>query len=151
VKLSGHFLPLSTLAWGTAIFYLLGNAAWLGGYEGLRGIPPLSVGSYALVDPRDYFVVVWIALVLSVIATHNLLRSRIGRAIRSLRTGSAMAETFGVRTAWIKLQVFIYCALLSGLGGWLYAHFLRSVSPGPFGITPSIEYLLMAVVGGPGR
>jgi branched-chain amino acid transport system permease protein len=150
VRLSGHFLPLCTLAWGIAIFYLFGNLGILGAHDGLRGIPPLQVGSHALIDAREFFVVVWLAVVLSVIALLNLLNGRMGRAIRALRRGSAAAEAFGVGLASAKLKVFILSAMLAGLAGWLYAHFQRSVAPGPFGINAGIEYLLMAVVGGAG-
>ena len=94
---------------------------------------------------------VWIAVVLAVIATQNLLGGRIGRAIRALRRGDRAAEAFGVNTAGAKLMVFVYAAMLAGLAGWLYAHFQRSVSPGPFGIIAGTEYLLMAVLGGAGR
>jgi branched-chain amino acid transport system permease protein len=151
VRLSGHYLPLGTIAWGIAFFYLFGNIDWLGAHDGLAGIPPLRVGTHPLIDPRDYFVVVWIAVVLAVIATQNLLGGRIGRAIRALRRSTRAAEAFGVNTATAKLMVFVYAAMLAGLAGWLYAHFQRSVSPGPFGITAGTEYLLMAVLGGAGR
>ena len=151
VRLSGHYLPLGTIAWGIAFFYLFGNIGWLGAHDGLAGIPPLRIGSYALTDPRDYFVVVWIAVVLAVIATQNLLGGRVGRAIRALRRSTRAAEAFGVNTAAAKLMVFVYAAMLAGLAGWLYAHFQRSVSPGPFGINTGTEYLLMAVLGGAGR
>jgi branched-chain amino acid transport system permease protein len=151
VRLSGHYLPLGTIAWGIAFFYLFGNIDWLGAHDGLAGIPPLRIGTHPLIDPRDYFVVVWIAVVLAVIATQNLLRGRIGRAIRALRRSTRAAEAFGVNTAAAKLMVFVYAAMLAGLAGWLYAHFQRSVSPGPFGITTGTEYLLMAVLGGAGR
>ena len=151
VRLSGHYLPLGTIAWGIAFFYLFGNIDWLGAHDGLAGIPPLRVGTHPLIDPRDYFVVVWIAVVLAVIATQNLLGGRIGRAIRALRRSTRAAEAFGVNTAAAKLMVFVYAAMLAGLAGWLYAHFQRSVSPGPFGITAGTEYLLMAVLGGAGR
>jgi ABC-type branched-subunit amino acid transport system ATPase component/ABC-type branched-subunit amino acid transport system permease subunit len=151
VRLSGHYLPLGTIAWGIAFFYLFGNIDWLGAHDGLAGIPPLRVGTHPLINPRDYFVVVWIAVVLAVIATQNLLGGRIGRAIRALRRSTRAAEAFGVNTAAAKLMVFVYAAMLAGLAGWLYAHFQRSVSPGPFGITTGTEYLLMAVLGGAGR
>jgi branched-chain amino acid transport system permease protein len=151
VRLSGHYLPLGTIAWGIAFFYLFGNLDWLGAHDGLAGIPPLRLGTHPLIDPRDYFVVVWIAVVLAVIATQNLLGGRIGRAIRALRRSTRAAEAFGVNTAAAKLMVFVYAAMLAGLAGWLYAHFQRSVSPGPFGITTGTEYLLMAVLGGAGR
>jgi branched-chain amino acid transport system permease protein len=151
VRLSGHYLPLGTIAWGIAFFYLFGNLNWLGAHDGLGGIPPLRIGSHALIDPREYFVAVWVAVVLTVIATQNLLGGRIGRAIRALRRSTRAAEAFGVNTASAKLMVFVYAAMLAGLAGWLYAHFQRSVSPGPFGINAGTEYLLMAVLGGAGR
>ena len=151
VRLSGHYLPLGTLAWGIAFFYLFGNSAWLGGQDGLSGIPSLRIGPHALTDVRDYFVVVWTAVVISMVATRNLLAGRIGRAVRALRRTTAAAEAFGVETARVKLLVFVYSAVLAGLAGWLYAHFQRSVSPSPFGVTAGVEYLLMAVVGGAGR
>jgi branched-chain amino acid transport system permease protein len=151
VRLSGHYLPLGTIAWGIAFFYLFGNVGWLGAHDGLDGIPPLRIGSHALTDPREYFVVVWIAVVLTVIATQNLLGGRIGRAIRALRRSTRAAEAFGVNTSAAKLMVFVYAAMLAGLAGWLYAHFQRSVSPSPFGINAGTEYLLMAVLGGAGR
>jgi branched-chain amino acid transport system permease protein len=151
VRLSGHYLPLGTIAWGIAFFYLFGNIDWLGAHDGLAGIPPLRIGTHPLINPRDYFVVVWVAVVLAVIATQNLLGGRIGRAIRALRRSTRAAEAFGVNTAAAKLMVFVYAAMLAGLAGWLYAHFQRSVSPGPFGITTGTEYLLMAVLGGAGR
>ena len=59
-----------------------------------------------------------------------------------------MAESFGVDTGRLKIVVFVYSALLASLSGWLYAHFLRYVSPAPFGINAGIDYLFMAVIGG---
>jgi branched-chain amino acid transport system permease protein len=59
-----------------------------------------------------------------------------------------MAESFGVDTARLKLVIFVYAALLASLSGWLYAHFVRFVSPGAFNVNIGIEYLFMAVVGG---
>jgi branched-chain amino acid transport system permease protein len=151
VRLSGHYLPLGTIAWGIAFFYLFGNVRWLGAHDGLDGIPPLRIGDHALTNPREYFVVVWIAVVLAVIATQNLLGGRIGRAIRARRRSTRAAEAFGVNISAAKLLVFVYAAMLAGLAGWLYAHFQRSVSPSPFGINAGTEYLLMAVLGGAGR
>lgn len=151
VRLSGHFLPLGTIAWGIAIFFLFGNLDSLGGHDGLPGIPPLRIGTHALIDVKEYFVVVWIAVVLAVVGAQNLLNARIGRAIRALRRGGMAAEAFGVNTAAAKLTIFVFSAMLAGLAGWLYAHFQRSVAPGPFGVNAGIEYLLMAIVGGAGR
>ncbi len=151
VRLSGHYLPLGTIAWGISFYYLFGNISWLGAHDGMSGIPPLHIGSHALIAPEEFFVVVWIVVVIAVVATQNLLRGRMGRAVRALRQGVHAAEAFGVYTPSTKLKVFVYAAMLAGVAGWLYAHFQRSVSPGPFGIIPGTEYLLMAVLGGAGR
>ena len=151
VRLSGHYLPLGTIAWGIAFYYLFANIDGLGGHDGLSGIPPLSIAGHALTGVRDYFVVVWAVVVLAFIATRNLLRGRTGRAMRALREGTLAAEAFGIRPASLKLAVFVYAAMLAGIAGWLYAHFQRSVSPGPFGVITGTEYLLMAVLGGSGR
>jgi len=97
---------------------------------------------------RMYYLI-WVLLLLAMWATHNLLHSRSGRAIRSLRSGT-MAESFGVDLAHYKVVIFVYAALLGGLSGWLYAHMQRAVSPSPFGLGYGIEYLFMAVVGGMG-
>ncbi len=151
VRLSGHYLPLGTIAWGISAFYIFGNLEILGGHDGITNIPPLSVGGFALTGVRPYWVVVWVAVALAVLATLNLLDSRLGRAVRALRQGAVAAESFGVEIARTKLMVFVFAALLAGLAGWLYAHFQRSLGAGAFGISAGIGYLLMAVVGGAGQ
>ena len=150
VRLSGHYLPLGTIAWGISFFYLFGNLAALGGYDGIGGVPPIAIGPFELIDARAVYYLVWLAVLIAVVLSSNLLDSRMGRAIRALRGGGAFAESFGVDTAQAKLIVFVYAGLLAGLSGWLYAHVQRSVSPSPFGLGAGIEYLIMAVLGGSG-
>jgi ABC-type branched-subunit amino acid transport system ATPase component/ABC-type branched-subunit amino acid transport system permease subunit len=150
VRLSGHFLPLGTIAWGISIYYLFGNIELLGRHDGISGLPPFTLGPFSLIDARAVFYLIWLCVLIAVVLSLNLLDSRMGRAIRALRGGSQAAESFGVDTAKAKLIVFVYAALLAGLSGWLYAHVQRAVSPSPFGINAGIEYLLMAVLGGSG-
>ncbi len=151
VRLSGHFLPLGTIAWGLALYYLFGNLEILGRHDGISGIPPLSIGGYALTDPRTVHWPIWGAVIVAGIATTRLLDSRVGRAIRALRRGQLAAEAFGIDASTTKLIVFVYAALLAGLSGWLYAHVQRTVTQTPFGVSAGIEYLFMAVVGGSGQ
>ncbi len=150
LRLSGHYLPLGTIAWGLSLYYLFGNIEWLGKYDGISGIEPLSVFGISLAPGRNIYMLIWLLVLLSIWATSNLLNSRPGRAIRALKSGAAMAESFGVNTAAYKIIIFVYAALLACLSGWLYAHMQRAVSPSPFGLTHGIEYLFMAVVGGAG-
>ena len=150
VRLSGHYLPLGTLAWGIALFYLFSKLEFLGRNDGISGIPPLAIGPLKMLDPGTIYFAIWIAVILCAVLTMNLLDSRTGRAIRALRRGHIAAEAFGVQTPRAKLLVFIYAAVLAGLSGWLYAHFQRAANPTPFGPQAGIEYLFIAVVGGAG-
>ena len=148
LRLSGHYLPLGTIAWGISLYFLFGNMSWLGKYDGLNGLPPISLFGWSLERGRDIYFLIWFFVIAAVLATSALLDSRPGRAIRALRGGAGMAESFGVDTARFKIVIFIYAALLASVSGWLYAHLQRSINPTPFGINAGIEYLFMAVVGG---
>jgi len=150
VRLSGHYLPLGTIAWGLGLFYLFSKLEFLGRNDGISAIPPLSIGPLRMIDPGAIYFAIWIAVLLCALLTMNLLDSRTGRAIRALRRGHIAAEAFGVQTPRAKLLVFIYAAVLAGLSGWLYAHFQRAANPTPFGAQAGIEYLFIAVVGGAG-
>lgn len=150
VRLSGHYLPLGTIAWGIGLFYLFSKLEFIGRNDGISGVPPLSIGSLKMLDPGTIYFAIWIAVLIGALLTINLLDSRTGRAIRALRRGHVAAEAFGVQTPRAKLLVFIHAAVLAGLSGWLYAHFERAVNPTPFGMEAGIEYLFIAVVGGAG-
>jgi branched-chain amino acid transport system permease protein len=151
VRLSGHYLPLGTIAWGLSLYFLFGELELFHRHDGITAIPPFNLAGWDLYDSRGIYYVIWTAVLLAALATRNLLDSRIGRAIRALRGGALAAESFGVSTMRVKLIVFVYAALLAGVAGWLYAHMQRAVNQTPFGINAGIEYLLMAVLGGAGH
>ena len=151
LPLAGHFLPLGTLAWGLSLYYIFGNLDGLGGFTGITGVPPLSIGGFELSSPRVLGVLIWAVLLLAIWALHNLLDSREGRAIRALKSGRVMAESMGVDTGRQRMKLFVLAALLSAVSGWLYAHLQRFVNPTPFDLNIGIEYLFMAVVGGSGH
>ncbi len=151
LRLSGHYLPLATIAWNISFFYTVGNLDFFGRFDGIAGVPTLSVFGFSLQAPERYYYLIWGSVALSVLLTLNLLDSRVGRSIRALRGGRLAAESCGVNTSSARMVAFIYAAVLAGLAGWLYAHLQRAVNPSPFNLQASIEYLLMAVVGGAGH
>ncbi len=151
MRMSGHYLPLATIAWGLSLFFLFGNLAFLGKYDGLNGIPVLNLLGKPLQTGREMFYLIWAVVVVAVLAVQNLLNSRPGRAIRALKGGGTMAEAMGVNTAWMKVVIFVAAAILACISGFLYAHLQRAVNPTPFGLNYGIEYLFMAVVGGVGH
>jgi branched-chain amino acid transport system permease protein len=151
LRMSGHYLPLATIAWGLSLYYLMGNLDALGKYDGILGIPPLKLMQWDIGQGRPFFVFAWTLVLLGTFALLNLLDSRTGRAIRALRTGSMMAEAMGVNTLRYKIGIFLIAALFASISGWLFAHFQRAVNPSPFGLKMGIEYLFMAVLGGAGH
>jgi branched-chain amino acid transport system permease protein len=150
LRMSGHYLPLATIAWGLSLNYLMGNMEFLGKYDGIQGIAALDLLGISLNSGRHIYYLILACAVLAAIGVRNLLDSRPGRAIRALNGGVTMAEAMGVSTFHYKLVIFVLAAVLAALSGWLYAHFQRSVNPSPFGIKLGIEYLFMAVIGGVG-
>ncbi len=151
LRMSGHYLPLATIAWGLSLYYLLGNIDALGKYDGLLGVPALRFFGIELNTGRSFFYLLWLIVVLAALAAINLLDSRAGRALRAVKGGSTMAEAMGVNAFQTKVTAFVLAALLASVSGWLFAHFQRTVNPSPFGLKMGIEYLFMAVIGGVGH
>jgi len=151
LRLGGHFLSLSTIAWGLSIAMLFGNVEALGRHTGLSNIPPLRIAGWSLAEPRAIYYLIWTLVGLAFLFSRNLLSSRPGRAIRGLRGGTTLLASVGADAYRVRLTLFVTAALFAGLAGWLYAHMNRFVSPSPFDVRASIEYLLMAVAGGLGQ
>ncbi|MBA3479835.1 MAG: branched-chain amino acid ABC transporter ATP-binding protein/permease [Lautropia sp.] len=151
LRLGGHFLPLSTIAWGLSIAMVFGNVDALGRHTGISNIPALTLGTWSLADRRSMYYLIWLLVGLAYLFSRNLLQSRPGRAIRSLRGGTTLLASVGADAYRVRLSLFVIAALLAGFAGWLYAHTNRFVSPSPFDVRASIEYLLMAVAGGLGH
>jgi ABC-type branched-subunit amino acid transport system ATPase component/ABC-type branched-subunit amino acid transport system permease subunit len=148
LRLAGHFLPLGTIAWGLSIYYLFGNMEVLGGHNGLTGVPAIWIGSISLEPNAAIYYLIWAVLAAAMLVVANLLESREGRAIRSLRGGAVMAESLGINVFRIRLITFFIAALLAAISGWLYAHMSHFVSPAPFDVRAGIDYLFMAILGG---
>jgi branched-chain amino acid transport system permease protein len=140
LRLGGHYLPLSTIAWGLAISLLFGNLDALGRHTGLANIPPIRIGPWALLEARSLYWLVWLLVGAACLFSRNLLRSRTGRAIRALRGGATLLASVGADAVRVRLTLFLVAALFAALAGWLYAHMNRFVSPSPFDVRASIEY-----------
>ncbi len=151
LRMSGHYLPLATIAWGLSLNYTMANMEFLGKYDGILGIPALSFFGTPMASGRSIYVLIWAVALLSAVAILRLLDSRTGRAIRSLKSGATMPEAMGISTFQYKLLAFVMAAVLASVSGWLFAHFQRTVNPSPFSMQKGIEFLFMAVLGGVGH
>lgn len=148
-RLSGLLLAMATLGFGVIVYYVLNNwAAVTGGPSGLTGIPPLSVGGVALDTDARVLPLVAFVLLLALGLAGNLVDSRVGRALRAIHGSESAAAATGIDVMRLKLAVFATAGGLTALAGALYAHYVRFISPSPFGIGYSIELVVMVVLGG---
>lgn len=151
LKLKEMYLALATLAFGILVHILFAEGGELtGGPSGLTGIPYLSVGGLVFDRDLEFYYLVWAVVAVVSLGVKNMIDSRIGRALKAIRESEHAAGTSGIDTSVLKFQAFIFSAALAGLAGGLYAFYITFVSPSPFGFHTSVQFVLMAVVGGLG-
>ncbi len=148
LRLSGHYLAIGTLGFGIIVAALLKQWEWTGLSSGMRNVPRFEFFGDALKSEAGYYYLVLVILLLVIVLALNLVRSRPGRALRALHESEIGAEMLGVDTATAKLRVFVLSAVLGGIAGSLYAHYVGSITPDTFEFTISVEMLVMAVIGG---
>jgi branched-chain amino acid transport system permease protein len=148
-RLSGHYLAMGTLAFGSIVH--IGFTEWkryTGGPTGLPGIPRLTVAGAPIKSDLAYYYLVWVVALVAVALALNLVNSRFGRALRAIRDSQPAAESIGIDVARCKLQVLVISALYASVAGSLYAHYLIFISPQVGSLDVSIRLVLMAAVGG---
>ena len=149
LKLSGHYLAMATLGFGLIVFILFNETVALtGGPSGFVGIPRFSLLGYTFASDTSYYYLVAGTLTLIVLVSLNLIRSKLGRAMRAIHTSEKAAQVFGIDIAGYKLFVFVLSAVFAAIAGVLYAHYLRFVAPSSFGFTFSVLLITMVVLGG---
>ena len=139
LRLKGDYLAIVTLAFGEIIRSVMENLTVTGGASGYRGIPMLS----------DY-TIVFIVVAITIFIIANLVNSRHGRAICSIRDNVIAAESVGINVTYYKIFVFVIAAFFAGVAGVLYGHNLGILIPARFDYNKSIEILVIVVLGGMG-
>jgi branched-chain amino acid transport system permease protein len=149
LKLRGNYLAMGTLGFGIIVYIVFNEATALtGGPSGFTGIPKLSVAGKVFSSDREYYYVVWGTVLLLFALAQNLVRSRMGRALRAIHTSETAASVLGVDTNRYKIFVFVLSAFYAAVAGALYAHYVTFVSPGTFGFPTSVLLVTMVVLGG---
>ena len=134
-----------------------------GGFNG-RTAPGFELFGFSISSSEDYLAVLgvpyggperlwYLGLVLAIAAywfAKNLLRSRPGRALMTLRDSEVAAAVMGVDVQRYKARVFLVSSMYAGLSGVLYALYIGSVAPESFALDLSVLYLAMIVLGGLG-
>jgi branched-chain amino acid transport system permease protein len=149
LKLRGQYLAMATLGFGIIVYIVLKEMGWLtGGPSGLTGIPKLSVFGFTFDNDLKKYYLVWGIALCVLIVSNNIVKSRVGRALRAIHTSETAAASLGVNIKRYKLIVFIISAMLASIAGSLFAHVMNFISPSSFGFNVSIVLVTMVVVGG---
>jgi branched-chain amino acid transport system permease protein len=151
LRLKGMYLGVATLAFGEIVYQVFLN--WddvTRGSKGILGVPVASILGYQFRTYRQFYYLVLIFVVLSIILVHNLMRSRIGRALLSIRESEIAAEALGVNVVLYKVLSFATAAFFAGIAGALYCYELKCIFPESFTNSESSTVLAMMVVGGMG-
>ncbi len=166
LRLKGDYLAVVTLGFGEIIRILAINldhpinltdgAKGLGHLDsvtllGWHLAQPLNIGPWSLAPVTGYYYVFLTAVVLTVVVSHRLHRSRIGRAWMAIRDDEVAAEAMGLPTRRLKLLAFAVGASFGGMAGTLFGAFQGFVSPEAFSLHESVAIVAMVVFGGMGH
>ncbi len=139
LRLKGDYLAIVTLGFGEIIRSILNALDIVGGSGGLKGI-----------QTESNYTVGYVLVIITVLVITNLINSRHGRAIKSIRDNIIAAESVGVNVVNYKIIAFVISAFFAGAAGVLYGHNLGILKPATFDFNKSIEILVMVVLGGMG-
>ena len=143
LRLRGDYLAIVTLAFGEIVRSVFMNSS----SESFGGSLGLNTPRF---DKNTLFVIALVLVLLCLAVTQNLIRSKHGRAITSIRDNEIAAKATGINVTKYKLIVFTVSSFFAGIAGVLYSYSNFTVQSSKFSYTYSIEILVMVVLGGMG-
>ena len=151
LKLKGHYLAMATLGLGIIVHIFFVQADSLtGGPDGISGLPVLTLLGFPIDTDLKWYWTFAVFMLLSVLFSLNIARSRSGRALAAVHGSEIAAQMLGVDTSRVKSHIFVFSAVMACLTGSLFAHQQNFVSPESFSFFFSIELVTMVVLGGLG-
>jgi branched-chain amino acid transport system permease protein len=151
LKLRGAYFVLVTISFAGVISLVSINWMQLtNGPLGLPGVPPPTLGPWTLRTKTTYWYLVLAAVAVAYLICRRLIYSRIGRAIVALRENEPLAESVGIDGTRYLVLAAVVSAAMAGVGGSLYAHYTRFVSPEVFLFSYTVTMVIMVIAGGQG-
>ena len=147
LRVSGPYLAMVTLAFGTIIQILINEMTFL--TEGPMGIKLNKPALFGIqLDEREFYWLVALLMVLSLIVVHRVLRSHLGRAFEALRGSPIASDCMGVSVYRYKVYAFVISAGFAGLAGALYSFSEQYISPNTYNFELTVLFLLGIIMGG---
>ena len=151
LRIKGLYLAIATLAGQLIIEWTINHVTFIsGGVQASIEVPRPRLGSMVLNTQRDMYYFLLVFVVIAIVGTMNLVRSRVGRAFIAIRDQDIAAEIIGIDIFRYKLLAFAISSFYAGVTGVLYTYFLGIANYEQFQIGVSIDYLAMIIIGGLG-
>jgi len=151
LRIKGLYLAIATLAGQLIIEWTINHVTFIsGGVQASIEVARPRLGPMVLDTQRDMYYFLLVFVVLAIVGTMNLMRSRIGRAFIAIRDQDIAAEIIGINIFRYKLLAFAISSFYAGVTGVLYTYFLGIANYEQFQIGVSIDYLAMIIIGGLG-
>ena len=141
LRLKGPYLALGTLAFSLILYRLFLTGTWLGGTEGISGLPRAD-------NPYMAFYGIALFMIASLVAMRKIADSRLGTVLKAIRDDETCADASGINTTVYKLAAFIISGLFAGVAGALFVLDTTAVNPAVYQPLYSFYAIIMASIGG---
>lgn len=153
LRLQGPFFVIVTLSFAEVLRLVADN--WIGltnGPMGIAGIPQPRLFDEAsnLAGKQFYYALAWLLLAVTLYLSYRFVHSNAGRAAVAVRENRFVAQSVGIRPLNYTMLALVLGALLSGMAGGFYAHYISFVGPEMFRFAFMISMIIMVLVGGKG-
>ena len=151
LRIKGLYLAIATLAGQLIIEWTINHVTWIsGGVQASIAVARPTLFGVQIASPREMYFFLLFFVVLAIVGTMNLMRSRVGRAFIAIRDHDIAAEIIGIDIFRYKLLAFAISSFYAGVAGVLYTYYLGIANYEQFQIVTSIDYLAMIIIGGLG-
>jgi len=148
LRVRGLYLAMVSVGFHLILEQIIGGwDRFTGGYNGLS-LPKASLGNYLISSDHAFYYVIFLSVVFLLWTAHNLMKTRVGRAIWALGQDQVVASVMGLNVTYYKVVAFMICAFYCGISGSLMAHYLRFITPDHFTIVMAIMLLVRMIIGG---
>jgi branched-chain amino acid transport system permease protein len=144
---------MATMGFGIIIYRIVLGTPFLGAADGINDVPgfhilPFLTVSGSMKDRISNYYIAWAVIIIGMVLLLNLVRSRAGRALRSLHGNEEAANAMGINVSRYKLRAFVLSAVFASLAGSLMTHYNAGIGPGEAGVMRSVRYVAIVAVGG---
>ena len=150
LRLKGLYLALATLSFFVIVDFAIRKAGALTGGAAGTHVPPPTLAGFTLAGDKPFYYLIISIAALCALFVGNLQRTWVGRSLMAVRDSDIAAEMAGISVFRTKLLAFALSSFLGGVAGSLLGYYLQFINPDNFGLSVSVAYIAMIIVGGMG-